>query len=489
LMVARLNKTKGVLEYCEASRRLIQNNPNVECWLIGQEGNIKLQDIKEYIDDGSIVYKGTTDNIYEFYKQCSVYVLPSYREGMPMSVLEAMSTGRGVITTNTEGGCRHIVNDGYNGFLVNVNDSCDLFDKMLQLSNNNELAVSFGYNSRKLVDEKYNKININKIVVSNILKKEKVLHVLSSKSFSGAENVAVTIIETNFDCFEFAYCSSVGDVGNVLKKRNIKFYGMNKINVKELKKTIKEYRPDIIHAHDIKASVISSFVGFGGKIISHLHKNDPKMKKLSIKSLLYLFATKRFDKVVGVSNSVLEEFKYKNKIKGKFLTLYNFVDKKNIIEKSKEIKVDKKYDLFFFGRLSIEKGCLDFIDICNLVNEKKRICAVMIGDGPMKEECLAKIDKLNLNEVIDLVGFQSNPFPYIVSSNIGIMPSAFEGFGLSAIESTVLGKPVLNSGVGGLSEIFENNMICKSVNDYVQKILNWEEVCLVDIEKYCNYDN
>lgn len=168
LMVARLNRTKGVYEYCDASRKLKQKYSNVECWLVGQEGNVKLSDIKTYIDEGSVVYKGTTDNIYEFYKQCHICVLPSYREGMPMSLLEAMSTGRAIITTNTKGGCRHIVQDGVNGLLVKEKDSEDLFAKMSIMINNRKMIVSCGENSRKMIDTKYNMKKINLEIMKNL---------------------------------------------------------------------------------------------------------------------------------------------------------------------------------------------------------------------------------------------------------------------------------------------------------------------------------
>ena len=58
---------------------------------------------------------------------------------------------------------------------------------------------------------------------------------------------------------------------------------------------------------------------------------------------------------------------------------------------------------------------------------------------------------------IKMIGYQSNPFPWIIASNVGIMPSKYEGFGLTAIEATILNKKVLNSGVGGLSYIYRNN--------------------------------
>ena len=101
--------------------------------------------------------------------------------------------------------------------------------------------------------------------------------------------------------------------------------------------------------------------------------------------------------------------------------------------------------------------------------------ACIIGTGPLFEECKSVIKELSLEENITLYGFQSNPYSYLKKCKCVIMPSLFEGFGLTAIESMILGIPVLNSGVGGLKAIFINepNLICKSLEEYAEKAYNY----------------
>ena len=140
-------------------------------------------------------------------------------------------------------------------------------------------------------------------------------------------------------------------------------------------------------------------------------------------------------------------------------------------KKANEYEFEKQYDLFYFGRLLPEKNPLEFINIVAKIKEKHpNITAVMIGDGDLREECYSLIKELGLKDNIDLVGFKQNPFPIVKKCKVGIMPSKWEGFGLTAIESLVLGKPVLNSGVGGLKQIFSKNKeyICKSIDEYIQ---------------------
>ena len=299
---------------------------------------------------------------------------------------------------------------------------------------------------------------------------KRVLHLLGSNKFSGAENVACTIIENMSNKYDMAYCSPSGTIEETLKERKIKYYPVKELSYEEIKNVIDEYKPDIIHAHDFKATFIATRFYKKIRIISHIHKNDPKMKKISIKSLLYLYTLSKINKVIGVSESISKEYIFRKYLIGKYTTLYNYVDLNKIKMKSDAFKVNTHYDLFFLGRLSSEKNPLFFIEIVNKLGDKVKKC-IIIGDGPMEEECLKLIDNYSLTDKIDIVGFQTNPFPYIKASKVGIMPSRYEGFGLAAIETSALNKVVLNSGVGGLEEIFKDNkeLICKSINEYMEK--------------------
>lgn len=300
---------------------------------------------------------------------------------------------------------------------------------------------------------------------------KKILHLLASNKFSGAENVVCTIIDKFKGQYDMCYCSLNGPIKDVLDERSINFYGLNKLTVSNLKKVIKVYNPDIIHAHDYTASVVASLCGFKGKIISHIHINASFARKWNLKSILYSVTIPKYFTIIGVSNAVYEEAIFKNKMKGKFKTLYNFVDKEDIISKSNMYEFDGDYDLYFLGRLNDLKNPLEFIEIVNIIKGSfSQVKALIIGDGELKNKCIDKINFYNLQDNIDILGFVSNPFPIIKKCKVGIMPSKVEGFGLTAIESMILNKPVLNSGVGGLGEIFNNNQffICDR-NDYAIK--------------------
>ena len=114
----------------------------------------KYNHVQEYIDDGTINYLGTTNDVRPFLEETSVYVLPSYREGMSVSIMEAEAVGRAVITTDTNG-CRDVIVDGQNGFLVPVGNSERLAEKMIWFLENPNEIENMGKQSRSFAQENF----------------------------------------------------------------------------------------------------------------------------------------------------------------------------------------------------------------------------------------------------------------------------------------------------------------------------------------------
>lgn len=166
LMIARMLKTKGVIEYCEAARLVKQKYPEAQFNYLGGEGTVSVEDVKEYIDKGELNYLGEVQDVRPYIEDCGVFVLPSYyREGLPMSIMEAQSMGRCVITTDNVG-CRDTVKMGFNGFLVNKNDPQALAEKICWFIENPEKVKEMGLNARKFAQENFDE----KIINTQILK-------------------------------------------------------------------------------------------------------------------------------------------------------------------------------------------------------------------------------------------------------------------------------------------------------------------------------
>lgn len=468
---ARLDKNKNQGLLIEVMEELIKKHKNIHLLLPGEDElngyyqkMAKEKNVEKYVH-----FLGYRKDILKLLKISDLALATSHREGLPLNVMEAMYVGLPIIATDCRGQ-RDLVEDSVNGFIVDVNDYKKIADYIKKIYLSKSYYEKFGENSKEII-KKYLLKNIIDGLYKIYFKKKNVLHLLSSNSFSGAENVACTIIDLVKDNYNSFYCSLDGDISNVLENKNVAFLPIEKMKLKDIKKIIVDNQIDIIHAHDFRASLYASMFYKKCIVLSHLHKNDPKMCKLSLKSMIYLIQSKRFNKIIGVSDSIIEEYIFNNKIRDKYVTLHNFVNKEYVVLKAKEFPVKQKYDIFFFGRLSEEKNPLAFINIIHLLNNKKIKC-IMIGDGPLKEKCKELIDNYSLNKNIDMVGFKSNPFPYIKVSKIGVMPSKFEGFGLTAVESMILNKPVFNSGTGGLKKIFNSNinLICNTLDEYVYKI-------------------
>lgn len=129
------------------------------------------------------------------------------------------------------------------------------------------------------------------------------------------------------------------------------------------------------------------------------------------------------------------------------------------------------YDICFLGRFSPEKRPLLFVEIIQeLVKKDSLIKACMIGDGELGEQVKKKVNELKLTDNIELLGFQTNPYPYLNKSKFLLATSEWEGYGLFAVEALVLGKPVVCTNVGGLPTIVDYRCgeICKNKAELIQ---------------------
>lgn len=163
-MLSRIMYSKGIREYLKACEIVKEKYPEVRCMLLGAcegiQDSISEDELKSYVARGIIEHFGETDRVADYYAQCSVYVLPSYREGTPRTVLEAMSMGRAVITTDAPG-CRETVIDGGNGYLVPVQDAKAVADAMISFIENPELVGLMGKKSLEYCRQKFDVCKVN----------------------------------------------------------------------------------------------------------------------------------------------------------------------------------------------------------------------------------------------------------------------------------------------------------------------------------------
>lgn len=166
LFIGRLLKEKGIHEFISATKIVKKDYPSAKFTVLGaideaNPGALKKSELDQLISSGIVDYPGHVDNITDWIANNHVFVLPSYREGVPRSTQEAMAIGRPVITTDVPG-CRDTVVDGVNGFLVEKWNPEALAKKMIYYIENPDQIKKMGLESYKIAQEKFDVHRVNK---------------------------------------------------------------------------------------------------------------------------------------------------------------------------------------------------------------------------------------------------------------------------------------------------------------------------------------
>jgi len=164
LLAARLLREKGVVEFAQAAKQIKARHPDVRFVLLGgldpNPSGLSKEDVEAWNEESMLKWYGHVD-VKPWMQKASVYVLPSYREGVPRSTQEAMAVGRAIITTDVPG-CRETVVNGVNGFFVPARDPGALAEAMLKFIRDPSLIEKMGKESRRLAEERFDVNLINR---------------------------------------------------------------------------------------------------------------------------------------------------------------------------------------------------------------------------------------------------------------------------------------------------------------------------------------
>lgn len=303
----------------------------------------------------------------------------------------------------------------------------------------------------------------------------KIIHLMSTNDYSGAENVALNIVKKLSPYMDIYYATRKGRILEFTKKNNIeKVIILDKLSIKEIKRIEKEYNPDIIHAHDYKASVLATLACRKSKVIAHLHNNSPWIKKIYHPyTWILLFISLKLSKILTVSNSIEKEYVFSKFIRKKVLTISNPISVQEVLQNLENKEHQKHFDLCFTGRLTEQKNPLQFIKMVSLLKkDKPDIKAIMLGDGELRNKCEKLIEEQGLIKNIKMYGFIENPYIYMAQAKIFCLPSKWEGFGLVAFEALALGMPSVVSNVGGLPGIVDETCgkLCANEDEFYKEI-------------------
>lgn len=307
--------------------------------------------------------------------------------------------------------------------------------------------------------------------------KIKVMHVLASNRFSGAENVICQIIELFKEKkeYEMVYVSPDGEIRDTLKKKGVPALFLKELSYSEVKRVIKEWEPSVIHAHDMHATVVVACAAKGIRVISHIHNNNFDQRSFNLKSLIYQFFSRRLTHVFWVSESALQGYYFNKSIQRKSSVLRNVISESSILERVNEDETEYQYDIIFLGRLSYLKNPQRALQVCKQVSERfPKLRVAFVGTGEMADEVKTCASSLKLNEIIDFLGHRNNPYKVLKNSKLLLMTSRTEGTPMCLLEAMALGVPVVSTPVGGICEIIvnaESGYLCEEDEEMVQSIL------------------
>ncbi len=287
----------------------------------------------------------------------------------------------------------------------------------------------------------------------------KVLHVLQSDRFSGAENVVCQMIKM-FDRdkdIQMVYCSRDGQIRGEVEKQGICFVPIKELSVSELKRVIQSEKPDLIHAHDMRAGFITACSCGSIPFVSHIHVNALDSQGLSAKAIAYRFAARKAKHIFWVSDSAFESYRFHNSLREKSSVLYNVIDIEALYRKMDTDRQSYDYDIVYLGRLTAQKNPQRLIRVLKQALElKPDLKIAVIGTGELEAETKQLASDLRMNDKVTFLGFQTNPLKILHDAKVMIMTSQWEGTPMCSLEAMALGVPIVATPVDGLKNVVIN---------------------------------
>ena len=288
----------------------------------------------------------------------------------------------------------------------------------------------------------------------------KVMHVLNSRIYSGAEKVVCQIIHAFQGEVEMVYCSPESDiVRKMVEAQGVTYLPMKTMSVSELSRVIREQKPDLIHAHDMRAGFFSALCCGNIPLVSHIHNNAYDARGLSPKTVGYLLAGFRAKHIFWVSQSSFDGYAFHKLFAKKSSVLYNVIDTDEIYTKLSQDSNTYDYDLIYVGRLTYQKNPQRLLRLCARLKESKPDLKVaIVGTGELEDELKALCKELNLENMVRFLGFQPNPIKMVAGSKAMILTSRWEGTPMCALEAMALGTPVVSTPSDGMKDLLTDGV-------------------------------
>lgn len=499
-IVARLVEEKGYLDLFDAFKIVLEKFPDSMLLIVGplepeKKDAIDPVVVKNYGIEKNVIFLGERADVDEVYPLMDIFVLPSHREGLPYTILEASSTGKPVVTTNV-GGCPEAVDDRKTGLLVPTKNSGELAEAIIYLLSNPGEIVRMGEEGRKKVLEQFDE----KIVFNRI--KIEYLRLLEEKvdlryKVCCVVSVDITLKFMLFNQLKFlqnegydvyAICSPGKWIDNI-RKQGIKVKTMvikRKMSpITDLIFFLKMFfyfrkeKFDIVHTHTPKPEIygqIAAKLAGVPIIMDTLHGIDLPSGVSWFGRKVFIFlekiAAKCSDIIFSISDAVIAAAIEKNicppdtlKYLGRDIDIQKFNPKRFSEEfvKDKRKKLGLGLDKKIIGivaRLVVEKGYLDLFEAFKKVVAKfpNAILLVVGQEEPEKEDAI-KIDivkKYGIDTNVIFLGERADTEELYAIMDIFVLPTHREGLGAVILEASAMQVPVIAANVGGCPEAVDD---------------------------------
>lgn len=285
-------------------------------------------------------------------------------------------------------------------------------------------------------------------------RKPKVLHILSDVFFSGAENMVCQIVEMFRGEVDMVYASPDGPIREALEQRNVTYFPLKSIAPWEIRRAVREVQPDLLHVHDMKASVMASAAGCAVPMVAHIHNNSFDSRRISPKTILFHLASPKLRHIFWVSPSAMKGYRFYPSVAEKSSVLRNVINPAALVQKADSAALQEDYDILFLGRMSEPKDPLRLVRVLNRVYDgKKDLNAAIVGKGDLEDAVRTAIEKSPARDHIHLLGYQENAYGLLRRAKLMIMTSLWEGTPMCALEAMALGVPIVSTPVDGLRDL------------------------------------
>jgi len=480
--VANITPVKGHIFLFEAFKEIQNEHANIKLFVIGaDEMDGALERLAKQLHiQRNVVFLGEREDVSQLLKLADICVLPSLSEGMSNAILEYMAAGKAVVATNV-GGNSELIQDGFNGILVDKENKDDLKNALLDLINDPDRRTTMGQNGLQRVRNRFSMErmikNYEHTFKTLLPAQKRILHLISSSGLFGAENIVLTL---GINIQNQKYYSIIGALQNTVDSKveviekasesgvetfTLKCFGRFDLGaVFRLKKYMVDNEIDILHTHNYKSDAIGFLASrvTGIPLVATAHGFTDMTHSVSAYEKLdrWLLGS-FFNKVVVVTGKMIKNFP-----EGKHCVIENGVDvnkfsrdvqKGAALRKRYRIKED---DILIgtIGRLSGEKNQKMLLEaMYPLMRDNDSIKLIIAGSGPKEDELKQFSEARHLTDRIIFTGVMHDVVSVYSAINIFVLSSLTEGVPLTVLEAMASRLPVIATRVGGIPDMIEND--------------------------------